>query len=378
VRKTQLLIIGAGPYGLATAASAQRAGIEFRLLGRRMSFWKRNMPAGMLLRSGRNWHMDPCGECTFLQFLKEQGGEEDRPGPIAVEQFIEYGDWFQKKKKLAVEALRVVQLGVEDGVLVARLDNGERLAAENVVAAPGFKPFTVVPETFSQALPSHRYSHTCALVNFDHLRGRRCLIVGGRQSAFEWAALMHERGAAEIDVVYRHATPEFCQSDWDWIEPMLESTLKVPGWFRRLPATEQKGIADRFWAEGRLKLEPWLGPRIRKPTIRLRPGTQVVACREEGGAVLARLDNGEELTVDLVVLATGYRVDMRRVPYLAQLLPRLEVADGFPVLDEHFQSSVPGLFLPGLTAARDFGPFFGFVRGAPVAATLIANRIASR
>lgn len=29
------------------------------------------------------------------------------------------------------------------------------------------------------------------------LRGRRCLIVGGRQSAYEWAALIHEHGAGE-------------------------------------------------------------------------------------------------------------------------------------------------------------------------------------
>lgn len=378
MRQTQLLIIGAGPYGLAAAASAQRAGIEFLLLGQPMNFWRQNMPAGMLLRSGRDWHLDPCGECTFRQFLKERGGQEGHAGPIAVELFIEYSDWFQKKKKLVVGAPQVAHLDVENGRLVASLDNGERLVAQNVVATPGFGPFTVVPETISQALPPHRYSHTCALVNFDRLRGRRCLIVGGRQSAFEWAALMHERGAAEIHIVYRHETPEFRRSEWDWIEPMMESTLKVLGWFRRLPAVQQKGIADRFWAEGRLKLEPWLEPRIRKQNIRLRPGTQVAGCREEGGTVSVRLDNGETLMVDHILLATGYQLDIRRVSYLQRLQRGLEVAEGFPVLDDHFQCSVPGLFLAGLVAARDFGPYFGFVRGAPVAAKLIASRIASR
>jgi len=31
---------------------------------------------------------------------------------------------------------------------------------------------------------------------------------------------------------------------------------------------------------------------------------------------------------------------------------------------------VPGLFVTGFPATREFGPFFGFVRGCPVAATL--------
>ena len=26
---------------------------------------------------------------------------------------------------------------------------------------------------------------------------------------------------------------------------------------------------------------------------------------------------------------------------------------------------MPGLYLPGFTATQDFGPFFGFVKGAP-------------
>ena len=54
-----------------------------------------------------------------------------------------------------------------------------------------------------------------------------------------------------------------------------------------------------------------------------------------------------------------------------QLLDRIDTVDGFPVLDERFQTSVPGLFMSGFVATRDFGPFFGFVRGCPAAATLI-------
>ena len=98
----------------------------------------------------------------------------------------------------------------------------------------------------------------------------------------------------------------------------------------------------------------------------------MVGCREvPGGEIRVELSTGRRLAVDYVVLATGYKPDMRKVPYLSGVVDRLELADGFPVLDEHFQSSLPGLFITGFPATRDFGPFFGFVRGCPEAATRV-------
>ena len=46
--------------------------------------------------------------------------------------------------------------------------------------------------------------------------------------------------------------------------------------------------------------------------------------------------------------------------------------NGFPVLDESFQTSLPGLYITGFSATQDFGPFFGFVKGAPAAAILLS------
>jgi hypothetical protein len=43
------------------------------------------------------------------------------------------------------------------------------------------------------------------------------------------------------------------------------------------------------------------------------------------------------------------------------------------VLDEHMQTSVPGLFVTGFAATCDFGPFFGFVRACPAAAQIIVR-----
>ncbi|HEY8112134.1 MAG TPA: FAD-dependent oxidoreductase [Actinomycetes bacterium] len=81
------------------------------------------------------------------------------------------------------------------------------------------------------------------------------------------------------------------------------------------------------------------------------------------------LSNGERLPVDRVVFATGYKADLARVPYLRSM--KIEVADGFPLLNESFQTSVPGLYVTGFAAIRDFGPFFGFVKGAAAAASLV-------
>ncbi len=46
----------------------------------------------------------------------------------------------------------------------------------------------------------------------------------------------------------------------------------------------------------------------------------------------------------------------------------MSVTDGFPDLSEGFETSLPGLFMTGFVATRDFGPFFGFTKGCPASA----------
>jgi len=104
----------------------------------------------------------------------------------------------------------------------------------------------------------------------------------------------------------------------------------------------------------------------------------VVQVTPAGGELQARLSDGTGLLVDHVVFACGYKADLSRVPYLAGVLDRVQVTDGFPVLDEAFGTSLPGLYLPGFVATRDFGPFFGFVKGTPAAATLIVRDLLAR
>jgi hypothetical protein len=158
------------------------------------------------------------------------------------------------------------------------------------------------------------------------------------------------------------------------VRERVDAMVEDPGWFRRAPAEEKDRISHRMWAEGRLKLEPWLAARVAKDRIRLFPDSHVTACTElPGGELEVRLDNGTALAVDHVILATGYKVDVGRLPLLANgnILARLERRNGFPVLDEHFQSNVPGLFFTSMCAMQDFGPFFAFTVSVRASAKLI-------
>ena len=72
---TSLLVIGAGPYALSTAALARERGIDTLVVGRPMGFWRRHMPEGMFLRSGPDWHLDAAGVHTCLLYTSDAADE---------------------------------------------------------------------------------------------------------------------------------------------------------------------------------------------------------------------------------------------------------------------------------------------------------------
>jgi thioredoxin reductase len=380
-KSVDLLIIGAGPFGLAMAAYAQHLGIDYAIVGKPMEFWKAHMPEGTYLRSAT--HLDPMNWHTIEAFLETQGLTHADVEPPSLRFYLNYAQWFQEQKRLqALPVLirRLCHVGDEDR-FQATLDNGRIIRAKHVVIAVGFKPFKHLPPELVERLPLGRFSHACDQVNFQELAGKRCLIIGGRQSALEWAALLHEAGVAAVHVAYRHASPVFQASDLSWIGPLMEAIADDPGWFRRLSQEEQEIVNHRMWAEGRLKVEPWLEPRVTKETIHRWPRTQVVACdKRSDGELAVQLDKGPTLTVDHIILATGYTVKMGRVAFLAQgnILDSLATRNGFPVLDEQFQTSVPGLFITGLPATQDFGPFFGFMNSARLSARVIGHALVNR
>ena len=376
--KTDLLIIGAGPFGLAVAAQASKLGIAHVIVGKPMEFWKQNMPAGMYLRSACDWHLDPADVHTIDKFLDERGQTAADVEPLSLEFYLSYVEWFQKQKQITPLPLHIERLDVVNNRLIATTADRETIDARNVVIAPGFTHFTNIPAELKSRLP--RFVHTCDFVDFSTARDQRYLISGGRQSAFEWAALLVEAGASAVYITHRHDSPAFAVADWSWVNPMVDAIGDDPTWFRKLSQAEKDEVNRRLWAEGRLKVEPWLEARLATERVHVLPRTEVVECFESDGELHVTLSNGERITCDQIVLATGYKVDITRLPILAagNILAQLETRNGFPVLDDHFQTSLKGLFITSMPATQDFGPFFAFTISVRVSARLICEAISSR
>jgi len=159
--------------------------------------------------------------------------------------------------------------------------------------------------------------------------------------------------------------------------PLVDRLAGEPGWFHELSGAERQGHRDRMWGEGRLKVEPWLADRLPADRVRIRPRTRLRACaRLADGSLAVTLDDGTEVVVDEVVLATGYEPRVDDLTFLrAGNLPPLAQQDGFPVLDDGFQTSVPGLYVTSLPATAHFGPFFGFTIAARMSAAVLTRAV---
>ena len=126
------------------------------------------------------------------------------------------------------------------------------------------------------SLPPGRYSHTCNAVDLTPFREKRVLIVGGRQSAFEWAALLLEQGRdryiSRTGTLHRRTRV----ADRTWVNAPVAAMVDDPGWFRGLPGSDREAVIQRMWGEGRLKVEPWLAPRLASDAVTISPHTRLI------------------------------------------------------------------------------------------------------
>ncbi|MBV8968024.1 MAG: NAD(P)/FAD-dependent oxidoreductase, partial [Verrucomicrobia bacterium] len=129
-----VIIVGAGPYGLAAAAHLRTIpGFEVRLFGEPMSFWDRNMPIGMFLRS--NWTAtqiaDPNTELTLEAYQAATGTSFSTPVPL--EQFVSYGRWYQSRAVPDLDQRNVIKVEKHPKGFSVVLADGEELLSRRVV-----------------------------------------------------------------------------------------------------------------------------------------------------------------------------------------------------------------------------------------------------
>jgi cation diffusion facilitator CzcD-associated flavoprotein CzcO len=156
---TSLLVIGAGPYALSTAAFARQHGIDTVVVGRPMGFWRDHIPAGMFLRSGPDWHLDAAAVHTLEAYLEERAIDPAEVDPLPIGLFLDYAEWFRQAKGIEVREDLVAELAKPDGRFEAVLDSGERVAADAVVAAPGISFFTNRPHWAGSVPPGQAAPH---------------------------------------------------------------------------------------------------------------------------------------------------------------------------------------------------------------------------
>jgi hypothetical protein len=95
---------------------------------------------------------------------------------------------------------------------------------------------------------------------------------------------------------------------------------------------------------------------------------------------LATLKNTKrKVEVEHVIAATGFKADLCRLTFLdSEIQSQLKAVENTPVLSSDLQSSVPGLYFVGPTAANSFGPVIRFTYGAGFAARRLALVLAKR
>lgn len=384
MEKCDVAIVGAGPYGLSAATYLQQLkGLDVRLLGEPMCFWER-MPEGMHLRSPwEGSHIADPGNRLTLDAYRRVNGNGRLEYPIPLKDFITYGHWFHQQIRGA-DRRKVMRLEMGPRGFQLTLENGEALHARRVVVAAGIQPFAHRPTLF-EGIPTSLVTHTSEQRDYGQFRDKDVLVIGAGQSALEAAVFLHEAGA-RVELFARNPalawTPRVGWTRRKAVRSMfygrgeigsagISLVIQRPHLFRRLPRRMQ----DRWarWAV-RPAVAVWLKPRSVDVPIHL--GRFPVAARVVGAHLRVRFDDGSERVVEHVVLGTGYHIDVRRYPFFSpEVLERIDMVNGYPRLDEGFETSLPGLHILGAPAAWSFGPLMKFVAGTEFASPALRLRV---
>ncbi len=388
----EVLIIGAGPFGVSISAYLSALGIGHHIVGRPMDTWRAHMPVGMNLKSEP--YASAIASPSPGYDLAAYSGQHqlpyaDRVGPVSIERFLDYGDWYTKQLAPDVRDLTVTSVEQVDRGFRVGFADGDPLTARQVVVATGILPHAAIPDELS-GLPSEHVSHSADHHTLGRFRGQRVAVVGAGQSALETAALLHEAGAEALLVVRRPGII--------WLDPNPETISRL-GHVKR-PVTQLcEGWHCAFWnspaafrllpenmriTKARTVLGPagawWLKSRV-EGKLEVLSDHRVLSARPDGNGVHLVLEGPNRSTVDVdhVIAATGFRIDLARLPFLSDAVrAKVVTLNGFPVLSRAAESTIPGLYFVGAPAAVSLGPSMRFIAGTHNIASQVARTVARR
>jgi thioredoxin reductase (NADPH) len=303
-----LLIVGAGPSGLATAISAKAEGLDFEVVEK-----------GVLVNS--IFHFPVHMVFFTTPELLEIGGLPlvtpfDKPTRIEA---LRYYRRVVEKFQLAINfGERVVgatssDAGTPTFTVTTEADGGLRTRqARALVLAIGYYDHPNRLNVPGEDLPhvSHYYDEAHRYYR------KHVVVVGGKNSAAEVALELYRAGA-QVTMVHRRST--LGSSIKYWVKPDIENRIA------------EGSIAARF--ESRV--------------AEILPDAVIVDSRGQR----------DRLPADHVLLMTGYHADF---DLLEACGVEIDAATGVPIHDPStLESNVPNLFLAGgVLAGKDTAPIF--------------------
>jgi hypothetical protein len=385
-------VIGAGPYGLSVAAHLRGRGADFRVFGRPLDTWRTAMPRGMHLKSdgfASSLSAPEPGSTLADYCLEHELPYHPTELPVPLETFVAYGLDFQRRYVPDLEERTVTSVVRHGRGFRLGLDDGEEFRAKQVVVAAGITHFASTPRLFdglSPELVSHSSTHT----DLSGFGGKQVTVIGAGSSAVELSVGL-ARAGARSRLVARGPSVHFASPPPEGRRTVLSKLRKPgsglgPGWrsrasceapdvFRYLPATWRPEIVRRHLGPS----SPWHLREAFESSVEVITGRslqRVEAAQDGVRLVLASARGNPPITVesDHVICATGYAADIQRLRFLDPgLRSELRTVAKAPVLSHRFESSVPGLYFLGLTAAVSFGPLMRFMYGDEFAARRITQ-----
>jgi FAD-dependent urate hydroxylase len=143
-----VLVIGAGPFGLSISAHLRALGVDHRIVGRPMDTWKKHCLPGMNLRSepyGSDM-ASPQPGYDVPAFCQLRGLDYvDRLGPLSIERFLDYADWYTGQLVPDVVDSTVTEVSAAGGGFRVTFADAEPVTARQVVIATGVLPYAMIP-----------------------------------------------------------------------------------------------------------------------------------------------------------------------------------------------------------------------------------------